>query len=79
MFFRLRDAGFDRRRLPQFAAAANAFRNFLFGRSRAGLISLSLMDFAMCVAWELGLPTGSQALNASFGAVGTSLGISMQR
>ena len=39
----------------------------------------SLMDFAMCVAWGLGLPIGSQALTASFGTVGTSLGMSMQR
>jgi hypothetical protein len=39
----------------------------------------SLMDFMMCLAWGLGLPIGSQALNASFGTVGTSLGISMQR
>jgi hypothetical protein len=39
----------------------------------------SLMDFMTCVAWGLGLPIGSQALNASFGTVGTSLGISMQK
>jgi len=79
MFFRLRAAGFDQRRLPRFAAAANALRNFPSGRSHAGLISLSLMDFATCEAWGLGLPIGGHALNASFGTVGTSLGISMQR
>ena len=58
----------------------------LLGTTVVGSIALvlnsgfgSLMDFATCVAWGLGLPIGSQALNASFGTVGTSLGISMQR
>lgn len=58
----------------------------LLGTTVVGAIALvlnsgfgSLLDFATCVAWGLGLPIGSQALNASFGTVGTSLGISMQR
>ena len=58
----------------------------LLGTTLVGSIALVLnngfgspMDFATCVAWGLGLPIGGQALNASFGTVGTSLGISMQR
>ena len=37
----------------------------------------SLTDFITCFAWGLGVPIGGQALTASMGTVGTSLGITM--
>ena len=39
----------------------------------------SFADFVTCVLWGLGLPIAGQALTASMGTVGTSLGVSVSR